>query len=163
MSTLAYHAAWLAAALAGIAVASALIARHLRTRELRRLTAEDMLQALACYSEWVADQRRAPAFQGGAKGEPSLDQAHALGRTWFPELSAAMAELAALHDELVDFLARQEALRLADPELWLESDHDGRFMALWREHRLRMHRVAERLRLAARPAIDAEPESIFPA
>jgi len=163
LSTLAYHAAWLALLLAGIALASALIARHLRRREIRTLKAEEMLQALACYAEWVADQRRAPAFRGAARSEQLLNQACGLATNWFPELSPAMAELAALHDELVDFLARQEALRLQDPELWLESDHDGRFMGLWREHRLRMHLVAERLRLAARPVIDAEPESIFPA
>lgn len=123
-----------------------------------------MLDALASYSEWVAAQRRAVAFKGEPQGpDAPLEQARALGLALFPELAAGMLELLAQHEQLVNFLWRQQLLRLQDPELWLESDHDGRFMALWREHRLAVHRLADRLRLEARPVIDAEPESIFPA
>jgi hypothetical protein len=164
VSPLAYHALWLALALIGIAAASALIARHLRVRELRRTRAEEMLDALARYSEWVAAQRRAAAFKGEPPGpQAPLEQARALRSAWFPELSGGMLELLALHEQLLEFLWRQQLLRLQDPELWLESDHDRQFMELWRAHRLAVHRLADRLRLVARPVIDAEPESIFPA
>lgn len=164
MSNFAYHALWLALALVAIGIASALITRHLRRRELRRVAAEEMLDALARYSEWMALQRRAVAFQDEPRGpQAPLEQARALGSRWFPELSAGLVELMAVHASLVEFLWGQQLLRLQDPEAWLESDHDRRFMELWRQHRLAVHRLADRLRLVARPLVDAEPESIFPA
>lgn len=162
MSSLSYYALWLGLALVAVGIASAMITRHLRLREQRCSRAEEMLDALTRYSEWVAAQRRCAAFRGQPQGTP-LQQARAVGSAWFPELSADMGRLASLHDALVEFLECQQQLRLQDPEVWLELDHDARFMDLWRSHSEAVHRVAERLRLAARPVIDPEPESIYPA
>ncbi len=164
MSPLAYHALWLSLVLAAVAVASAALTRHLLGREWRRIKAEELLDALAGYAEWVAVQRRAPVFQVDLPGRESpLKRARALCSASFPELAGEMDELLDLDAQLLRFLQRQDELRLRDPELWLESDHDRRFMALWAAQRAVVHRLADQLRRAARPAIDPEPESIYPA
>ena len=165
MSNLLYHALWIAIALAGIAVASAVIARRLRLREVRRKKAEEALDALARYSEWLAAQRRTANFQGDRPAQGSaLVQLGQVQQAAFPELSGAMAQLLEVHSRMLDFLWKQQLLRVRDPEGWLESDHDNRFIALWREHRVAVHRLADRLRaLAGELLVDAEPESVFPA
>jgi hypothetical protein len=165
MSNLLYHALWMAIALAGIAVASGLIARRLRLRDLRRRKAEETLDALARYSEWLGAQRRTANFQGDRSAETSaLVQVRQLQQSAFPELSAATVQLVEMHARMLDFLWRQQLLQVRDPDGWLESDHDNRFMALWREHRVAVHRLADRLRsLAGELLVDAEPESVFPA
>lgn len=112
------------------------------------------MSPLACHALWLA---LAPI---------GITAASALGTAWFPKLAAGMLQVQAQHEQLVEFLRQRQQqvlLRLQDPELWLKSDHDRQYMALWREHRLAVHRLADRLRLVARPVIDAEPESIFPA
>ncbi|WP_332816118.1 hypothetical protein [Ramlibacter sp.] len=164
MSTLQYHALWLALALAAIAVASGLIAWRLSWGDLRRRQAEAALDALARYSEWLAGQRRAGLFAGDPPpGHSALVELRRLQQAGFPGLAAAMVELLEVHARMLDFLWRQQQLRTADPEAWLESDHDSRFLALWREHRLAVHRLAAQLReRAGELALDAEPESVFP-
>ena len=164
MSALQYHALWLALALAGIAVASGLIARRLSWGDLRRHQAEGALDALARYSEWLAAQRRAIRFAGDPPpGQSALVELRQLQQAGFPELAAAMVGLLEVHVRTLDFLWRQQQLRATDPEAWLESDHDSRFLALWREHRLAVHRLAEQLReRAGELLVDAEPESVFP-
>lgn len=165
MPSLLYHALWIAIALVGIAAASALIARRLRQREFRRVGAEAMLDALAGYSEWLAGQRRTAAFPGDLPPEVSaLTQVRRLQQARFPELSFALVRLLEVHTCMIDFLWKQQLQRTRDPEGWLDSDHDRRFIALWREHRQAVHLMADRLRaLAGEGLVDAEPESVFPA
>jgi hypothetical protein len=165
MSLMQYHALWIAIALSGIAVASAVITQRLRVRELRRLQAEQALEALARYCEWLAAQRRVAVFQGEPPPERSpLVQLCALQQAAFPDLCGATVALLLVHARMLDFLWRQQSLREADAEAWLESDHDARFLALWREHGGVVHELADRLRQRAGvPLADAQPEAVFPA
>jgi hypothetical protein len=64
---------------------------------------------------------------------------------WFPELAGDMAELTAVHNRLVNFLHTQQALWQRDPERWLESGHDQRFLALWKQHRLALEALRAKL------------------
>jgi len=140
----------LVATLAGIAVLSALLARLRQGRELRRAQAQRMTTALERYSAWVLAQRLAAVFQGeGADAAAALDEACTIRLAWFPELAGDMAELMAVHNRLVNFLSTQQALWLRDPEHWLESEHDRRFMALWRQHRFALQALLEKLQRAA--------------
>jgi hypothetical protein len=165
MSPLLYHALWMAIALAGIAVASAVIARRLRLREFRRERAEAALDALARYAEWLAAQRRTAGFHGDPPaGRSALVEVRRLQQAAFPELAAEFITVQEVHARMLDFLWRQQLLRTRDPEAWLESDHDQRFLILWDEHRATVHVLAERLRaLVGELRVDAEPESVFPA
>jgi hypothetical protein len=153
------------AALALIALASAIITWRLRRREQRRIGAEDALDALARYSEWLAAQRRNAGFQGDRPpGASPLVQLRRLQQGTFPELAAPMARLLEVHAQVLDFLWKQQLLRVRDPEAWLETDHDDLFMALWREHRAAVHQLADLLRdHAGELMVDADPESVFPA
>lgn len=165
MTPLLYHALWIAIALTAMAVAGGFVARRLRWRDLRRQKAEQALDALARYSEWLAAQRRVAEFQGDwPPGRSPLVELRMLQQAAFPELAAGMVQLLELHGRVLDFLWQQQLLRQRDPEAWLESDHDNRFMALWREHGLAVHQLAEWLRgLAGELLVDAEPESVYPA
>lgn len=150
MSHLVYFSLWLAAALVAIAFITAALARQLRLRELRRETALVMLDALARYGAWVALQRQTAFFQGeGSQAECPLEQLRTLQARWFPGLANDMVALLAVHVDLVDFLWSQQLLRLKDPEAWLESDHDARFMALWRRQHAAARPPMRKLRLAA--------------
>lgn len=163
MTGLLYHASWIAAALALIAAASGWLSFQWRRRETRRARAQQALDALARYAEWLAAQRH--ALFNGDRTDPMapLAQLRMALQASFPELSPTLVQLLELHARLVDFLWRQQLLQLRDPEGWLESDHDRRFMALWREHREVVHAVAETLRgSAGGPLVDAEPESVYP-
>lgn len=165
MSSLQYHALWLALALAGIAVASAVISWRLAWRDLRRRQAEVALDALARYSEWLASQRRTAAFTGDAQPQQSaLAELVRLQQAAWPDLAGATVRLLEVHGRMIDFLWRQQQLRDRDPEAWLESDHDSSFLVRWREHRSAVHAMADQLRdKAGELAVDAEPESVFPA
>ncbi len=150
MSNLVYFSLWLAAALVAVALVSATIARSLRLREVRRLKALELLDALDRYSDWVAGQRRATFFQGdGEGGETPLDEARQIKQGWFPELAGDMVEILVVHNRLVDFLWNQQLLRFRDAERWMESDHDSRFLELWRQHRYALDGVQLKLRSLA--------------
>lgn len=150
MSNLVYFSLWVVAALIAVALVSATIARNLRLREVRRLQALQLLDALDRYSEWVAGQRRATFFHGESEDEQTpLDEARQIQQGWFPELSGEMVELLGVHNRLLDFLWNQQLLRFKDPERWLESDHDSRFLALWRHHCHALEAVEARLRVLA--------------
>ena len=141
-----YLAGWLLLGLAGVGVLSWFLARHWRRYDLRSIEAERLLQALQLYSEWLCAQRLAAVFQGeGAEAAAALDTACTIRQAWFPELSGDMAELLAVHNRLINFLGTQQALWLRDPEHWLESEHDKRFMALWRQHRFALQALLEKL------------------
>jgi hypothetical protein len=150
VSNIVYFSLWLVAALIAVALASATIARSLRLREVRRLKALELLDALERYSEWVAGQRRATFFQGeGDDGETPLEEARHIKQGWFPELAGDMVEILIVHNRLVDFLWNQQLLRFKDPERWMESDHDSRFLELWRQHRYAVEGVQIKLRSLA--------------
>jgi hypothetical protein len=161
MSLLQYHALWIAIALTGVALASGVITRRLRRRE----QAGQALEALAGYCEWLAAQRRATMFKGEPPPERSgLVRLCALQQAAFPQLCGATVALLLVHARMLDFLWRQQSLRDRDTDAWLESDHDARFLALWREHGAVVHELADRLRAQAGvPLVDAEPEAVFPA
>ena len=150
VSNIVYFSLWLVAALLAIAVVSATIARSLRLREVRRQKALELLEALGRYSEWVAAQRRTAFFQGeGDDAATPLEEARHIKQGWFPELAGNMVEILIVHNRLVDFLWNQQLLRLKDPEGWLESDHDTRFLELWRQHRYAIEDVQIKLRSLA--------------
>jgi hypothetical protein len=143
-----YYLLWLAGGLAAIAIVSALITQRLRRRVMRRLKAVELLDALGRYSEWVAAQRRNLLFQGDVQEDAcALAEVRGVLRQWFPDLEAAAAQVFTVHARLVEFLASQQALRLQDPEAWLESDHDLRFLEQWRELDAAVERLARDPRL----------------
>ena len=158
-----YLAGWLLSAVVVAAVLSWLLAGYQRRHDLRRTEAEKLLRALNRYSEWVGVQRLAAVFEGeGAEAAAALDTACTIRVAWFPELAGDMAELLAVHNRMLNFLGTQQALWLRDPEHWLESEHDRRFMALWRQHRFALQALVDKLERAASvriaPATDA-PQS----
>jgi hypothetical protein len=149
MDTTTYLAACLLAALVVIGVLSWLLARYKRRHDARRLQAQRLLQALQRYSEWIGAQRMAAVFQGeGAEAAAALDEACTVRLAWFPELAGDMAELIGVHNRLINFLGTQQALWLRDPEHWLESEHDKRFMALWKQHRNALQALLAKLEQA---------------
>lgn len=146
MDTTTYLAAWVCTALLAIALLSWLLARYKRRQDARRAQAQRLLHALQRYSDWVCAQRLAAVFQGeGPDAAAALDEACTIRLAWFPELAGDMAELLAVHNRIINFLGTQQALWLRDPEHWLESDHDKRFMALWRQHRFALHALQDKL------------------
>ena len=150
MDNTTYLAACLLVALLAIGVLSWLLARYRRRSDLRRGQAQQLLQALQRYSDWVCAQRLAAVFQGeGPEAAAALDRACTIRQSWFPELSGDMAELLAVHNRLINFLGTQQALWLRDPEHWLESEHDKRFMALWYQHRSALQALLGKLEQAA--------------
>jgi hypothetical protein len=161
LSNFVYYLLWLAAGLVIIAIISALISRQFRLRVMRRVKAVEMIDALTRYSEWVAAQRRTLLFQGDVRDDGSaLHEVRSIGQQWFPELAAAAAQIVAVHTRLVDFLLTQQALREQDPEAWLESDHDARFLEQWRQHLLAVNVMIENLTLVSEGAEGgAEPRT----
>lgn len=150
MSSLTYFGLWLAAGLVATGILSAWLARQWRLRERRRGQGLRMLEALGRYCEWLGLQRHAAQFQGeAAEAAQALDEACAIRVAWFPELAGDMAELLAMHNRMMRFLAAQQALRLRDAEAWLESDHDGRFGSLCRLQAYAIAAVRQKLRLDA--------------
>jgi hypothetical protein len=150
LSNTTYYLAWLAAGLFATAIASALIARHLRLRALRRLKAPQLLDALARYSGWAAAQRHAMLFQADAwGGDEALAQVRGLQRQWFAPLAREAAQLLDTHTRLVEFLWTQQVLRLSDAEAWLLSDPDAKFMALWQPHHEAVRALGDKLQQLA--------------
>jgi len=134
MSAWLYFGLWLLAALVALAFVSATIAKRLRLREVRREQGVLLLDALERYGEWIAAQRHAPVFDGeSAEVAQALDEAGRIRTGWFPELATDMAELLGVHARLLHFLAAQHELRQRDLDAWLDTDHDGRFLGLWRQ------------------------------
>jgi hypothetical protein len=153
-----YLAGWLLAALLAIALLSALLARGRDRYQLRRAQAQKLTQALERYSAWICAQRLAVVFQGeSTEAAEALDEACTLRMAWFPELAGEMADLMAVHNRLMNFLHTQQALWLRDPERWLESDHDRRFVALWRQHRLALQALHGSLQQAASLRLQLAP------
>jgi hypothetical protein len=165
VSNTTYYLAWLAAGLAIIAALSAALTRRLRWRVLRRAKALELVDALACYTGWIAAQRHAASFQGDAReGESPLQDIRLIQRDWFPELAEEAAQLLEVHARLIDFLWARQMLRLTDPDAWFESDHDTRFMQLWRLHREVAQAASDRLKLlAGGDEMGMEAGSTFPA
>ena len=149
---------WLPPALLAVGVLSWALARHQRRTDLRAEQAERLLHALERYSQWVCSQRLAAVFSGeGPEAAAALDTACTIRLAWFPELAGDMAELLGVHNRLINFLSLQQQLWLRDPEHWLESDHDKRFLALWRQHRFALQALLARLEQVARLRIAPAP------
>ena len=149
---------WMLPVLLAIALLSWVLARARRRDDARRQQAQLLLQNLQRYSDWVGAQRLAAVFQGeGRDAAAALDQACTIRLAWFPELAGDMAQLLAVHNRIVAFLSAQQALWLRDPEHWLESDHDKRFLALWKQHRFALQALLEKLEKAAAVRIHAPP------
>ena len=158
MESYLYFAGWMLAALLLIGLLSAALARGRDQQELRRLQAQKLSGALERYSAWVCAQRLAVVFQGESpEAADALDEACTLRMAWFPELAGDMADLMAVHNRMVNFLHTQQALWLRDPERWLESGHDKRFVALWRQHRLALEALHERLQQVASLRLQPPP------
>lgn len=135
MSTTAYYLAWLGVGLTAIALASALIVRHLRLGWTRQAMAARLFDALDRCSVWVAAQRHAMLFEPDARGgDAAVEEVCTIQREWFAPLEREAQALYAAHAQLAEFLWTQQALRLTDTEAWLLSDPDAQFMALWRQH-----------------------------
>jgi len=149
-----YLAAWLLLAVIAVGVLSWFLARYQRRHDLRRVQAEQLLRALNRYSEWICAQRLAAVFQGESReAAAALDTACTIRLAWFPELAGDMAEVLAVHNRLINFLGTQQQLWLRDPEHWLESEHDKRFMALWRQHRFALEALVGKLERVSRVRI----------
>jgi hypothetical protein len=149
MDTTLYLAAWLGAGLVAIAVLSWVLTRTRRASDQRRDDAQRLLHALHRYSAWVCSQRLNAVFRGESpEAAAALDQACAVRQACFPALAGEMAELLAVHNRLLHFLCTQQALWQHDPENWLQSDHDARFMALWRQHRSALQALQAKLERA---------------
>jgi hypothetical protein len=141
-----YFVVWVAAGLVVVAFLSAALAKHLRMREVRRQQAVKLLDALERYGAWIAQQRYTPVFFGeSSEAAEALDEACLIRLGWFPELGADMAELLGVHNRMLHFLSSQHALRQRDPEGWLETEHDGRFLALWRQQSCVVRGIHEKL------------------
>ena len=143
MSTFAYYAAWLLVGLLLTALVSAFLTRTMRRREQALLLAE----ALARHSVWVAAQRsRTELDLRREDADSALQQASAVQSRWFPRLAPELGDVMAIDQRIEGFLITQHRLRIEDPEAWLESDHDERFMALWRDYLAALDRLNEKLR-----------------
>ncbi|MGE4240574.1 hypothetical protein [Ramlibacter sp.] len=141
-----YLALWILVALTVAAFVSAWAAKQLRLRNVRRQQAVLMFDALERYGAWMAQQRHAPTYEGETpEAAEALDEACTLRVGWFPELATDMAELLGVHNRMLHFLAAQHALRQRDAERWLETDHDGRFLSLWRQHMVVMQTLQAKL------------------
>lgn len=162
MSSLAYYLFSLGVALVLIAVASGLIALHLR-RGQRRLQAIALLDALDRSTHWLTAQGRAVCFQAATEqNDQSLDEALRVQRQWFPELDASAGELLGVHRRVAELLRTHDRLRAGDPEAWLEGAYDAAFMALWREH-CRVVEAMEQHLVAVARTTDALRQRTFPA
>lgn len=154
-----YLAAWVLVVLAAIGGLSAALTRYSRRQDERLRQAQRLAGALQRYSDWVAAQRLLAVFHGESpEAAAALDEACTIRVAWFPELAGDMAELMAVHNRLVNFLATQQALWLRDPEHWLESDHDKRFMALWRQHQYALHALVGKLAHATSARLAPAPQ-----
>jgi hypothetical protein len=158
MDTTLYLALWLLALLLAIGILSWVLARSKGRSDLRRIQAQRLLEVLQRYSEWVCAQRLAAVFQGEPpEAAEALDEACTIRMAWFPELAGDMAQLVAVHNRIINFLGTQQTLWLRDPEHWLESDHDKRFMALWRQHRFALQALLARLEEVASVTLAPAP------
>ncbi|MGZ5194065.1 MAG: hypothetical protein ACXWJM_01570 [Ramlibacter sp.] len=137
MSAAGYYLLWLAVGLAVSAALSSAIAAHLRMRETRRFQAVQLREALSQYSQWIFSQWHAAFFDADIQeaGTGLVRELCMLQQHCFPELAPQAREILAVHEGLIAFMQAQDALRRQDAEAWLESDHDARFMELWRQHR----------------------------
>jgi hypothetical protein len=149
-----YYLLWLAIGLAASAALSSALAAHLRLREARRFQALQLREALAQYSQWIFSQRHAAFFDADIQGAGTglVRELCMLQQHCFPELAPQAREILAVHEGLIAFMQTQDSLRRQDAEAWLESDHDARFMELWRQHQSVTHSAIAELEAFAASA-----------
>lgn len=145
VSPLAYYTLWLIGGLLVIAAFSAGFTRLMRRREQALILAE----ALARHTAWVAAQRsRLDLDLRREEADAALHHAAQVQARWFPRLSTELGDVMRIDQRIDGFLMHQSRLRYHDPEAWLESDHDGQFMSLWREYLEAVEVVTLKLRRA---------------
>ena len=111
-----YYLVWLLAALALIALSSAIVV--LRAR--RRSGARALADALSRYATWMAAQRGQLTMDIGRElAESALHEAQALQARDFPQLAPTLQALLATDRKLTHWLQRQKHLRHRNPETWL--------------------------------------------
>lgn len=145
MNQLTYYALCLAAGLLLVALVSAGITWLMRRREQALV----LMEALNRHAVWVAAQRGGLALDlRREEADAALQVASAVQSRWFRRLGPEFGSLMAIDQRIEGFLLHQQRLRYDDPEAWIESDHDGQFMALWREYVVAMEALTIRLRRA---------------
>lgn len=145
MSTLTYYALCLSAGLLLVAAVSAGLTWLMRRREQALM----LMEALDRHAVWVAAQRGGLALDlRRAEADAALQQASAVQSRWFRRLGPELGALMEIDQRIEGFLLHQQRLRQSDPEAWLESDHDGQFMALWREYQAAMDSLTLQLQKA---------------
>jgi hypothetical protein len=131
----AYYLLWLLAGLLVVALVSASLTGSLHHREARGSTALQLLDALSRYAVWAAAQHRNAGFALRQDvADVALRDARELQTQAFPELALPLDDLLEVDRRLRVFLREQQDLRCADPEAWLESNHQLRLAQLWRSH-----------------------------
>lgn len=135
MSSFHYHLLWLLAGLALVALISATLTRRLRRHAQRHAQARTLLDALTRYAVWVAVQRSGGVVESDrAIAEAALREAGDLQARWFPALRPALETLIESDRRLHAFVREQQALRVHDPEAWLDSQPAAVATDLWQDH-----------------------------
>lgn len=136
MSTvLVYYGLWILLGLALAALASTLLVRLLRRRVQREAQATALLAALSRYAVWMAAQRNGSAREAERlTAVAALREARGLQARCFPALTPAFARLVDSDRRLRACIRHQQALRVQDPEAWLDSQPAPALDELWQRH-----------------------------
>ncbi len=141
-----YYCLWIALGLVLAGLASTLLVRQLRRRVQHEAQAHALLEALSRYAVWTAAQR-----DGQARGHErataiaALREARLLQARCFPALTPAFARLLDSDRRLQAFLCEQQALRVLEPEAWLDSQPMPVTQELWQRHEAALLALAQRL------------------
>lgn len=141
-----YYCLWIVLGLVLAGLASALLVRQLRRRVQHEAQAHALLDALSRYAVWTAAQR-----DGSARGHEratavaALREARLLQARCFPALTPAFASLLDSDRRLQAFLCEQQALRVHEPEAWLDSQPLPVTQELWQHHEAVLRALAQRL------------------
>lgn len=150
MNQLTYYALCLAAGLLLVALVSAGLTWLMRRREQALV----LMEALNRHAVWVTAQRGGLVLDlRREEADAALQLASSVQSRWFRRLAPEFGALMAIDQRIEGFLLHQQRLRQSDPEAWLESDHDERFMALWREYLAAMEQLTARLQRMTREPI----------
>lgn len=143
MTQFAYYGAWLLVGLLLVAAVSATLTWLMRRREQALVLAD----ALARHSVWVAAQRTRTELElRREEADAALQEARTVQARWFPRLAGELSAVLEIDRRLEQFLVSQHQLRMTDPEAWLVSDHDERFMVLWRDYLGAVESMTDKLR-----------------
>lgn len=154
MSSFHYHLLWLLAGLALVALISAALTRRLRRHTQRQVQARALLDALARYAVWVAVQRSGGIVEPDrAMAEAALREARELQERGFPALRPALQALLESDRRLHAFVREQQALRVHDPEAWLDSQPATVATDPWQDHTHALQSLMEEVEAATTPRV----------